>query len=102
MSTQFDRSGSYQGEWTDWRGNPTRKKGRVHRLVLLGPPGVGKGTQAQLLGDALGSCHLSTGDLFRSATCQPNPSPALQSALEAMRTGQLVPDPVVIEMVRER
>jgi len=37
------------------------------RLVLLGAPGVGKGTQAQLLSDRLGACHLSTGDVFRAA-----------------------------------
>jgi adenylate kinase len=70
--------------------------------VLLGPPGVGKGTQAQLLHQALGACHLSTGDLFRAARSQANPSPALQSALEAMRRGDLVSDSVVIAMVRER
>ena len=41
--------------------------GREHafRLVLLGPPGVGKGTQAELLCKALGTCHVSTGDVFR-------------------------------------
>jgi adenylate kinase len=70
--------------------------------VLLGPPGVGKGTQAHLLHEALGACHLSTGDLFRAAQCHADPSPALQSALEAMRRGELVSDAVVIAMVRER
>jgi adenylate kinase len=69
---------------------------------LLGPPGVGKGTQAQLLHEALGACHLSTGDLFRAAQCQAEPSPSLQTALEAMRRGELVPDSVVIDMVQER
>jgi adenylate kinase len=72
------------------------------RLVLIGPPGVGKGTQAQLLSRALGACHLSTGDLFRAAQCQLEPSPALRSALEAMRRGELVPDDLVVSMVRER
>ncbi len=72
------------------------------RLILLGPPGVGKGTQAQLLQEALGACHLSTGDLFRNAQCQCEPTPALQSALDAMRRGELVPDTVVVSMVRER
>ncbi len=76
--------------------------GRVYRLVLLGPPGVGKGTQAQGLCDTLGNCHLSTGDLFRAAGCQSQPSQALHDALDAMRRGQLVSDSVVIEMVRER
>src|ERR1039457_3972163 len=40
---------------------------RPWRLVLLGAPGVGKGTQAQLLTQQLGACHLSTGDIFRTA-----------------------------------
>ena len=73
-----------------------------YRLILLGPPGVGKGTQAQMLSDALGACHLSTGDLFRAAMCQTEPSPALRSALNAMRRGELVSDDLVVTMVRER
>jgi adenylate kinase len=73
-----------------------------YRLILLGPPGVGKGTQAQQLSRALGSCHLSTGDLFRAAQCQLKPSPALRSALEAMWRGELVLDDLVVSMVRER
>jgi adenylate kinase len=77
-------------------------RGGPYRLVLLGPPGVGKGTQAPLLYRALGSCHLSTGDLFRSAHCRFGPSPALKSALEAMWRGELVPDELVVSMVRER
>jgi adenylate kinase len=71
--------------------------------VLLGAPGVGKGTQADLLHQRLGACHLSTGDVFRAAVqngC--DPSPAMQSALEFMRRGELVPDSTVWEMVRER
>ena len=75
---------------------------RPSRVVLLGPPGVGKGTQAELLCDSLGTCHLSTGDLFRSAQCAENPSPALKSALDAMRRGELVSDRVVVSMVEER
>ena len=75
---------------------------RVYRLILLGPPGVGKGTQAKLLCDRLRTCHLSTGDLFRSATCEPEPTPAMAAALEAMRRGELVSDELVMSMVRER
>jgi adenylate kinase len=72
------------------------------RLVLLGPPGVGKGTQAKLLCEKLRTCHLSTGDLFRSATCEGASSPAMQEALEVMQRGELVSDELVVSMVRER
>ena len=74
------------------------------RLVLLGAPGVGKGTQAQLLTQRLGACHLSTGDVFRASGCRPEceQSPAMQAALQHMRRGELVPDSIVWEMVRER
>jgi adenylate kinase len=74
------------------------------RLILLGAPGVGKGTQAELLDHRLGACHLSTGDVFRAAagreTCEL--SPAMTAAIEFMRKGELVPDATVWEMVRER
>lgn len=73
------------------------------RLVLLGAPGVGKGTQADLLHQRLGACHLSTGDVFRAANrLDCNPSPAMKAALEYMCRGALVPDTIVWEMVRER
>jgi adenylate kinase len=75
---------------------------RSYRFVLLGPPGVGKGTQAALLCQALGACPLSTGDLFRAAQHDAEPSSALRTALEAMRRGELVPDEVVVATVRER
>lgn len=78
--------------------------GRAMRLVLLGAPGVGKGTQAELLCATLGSCQLSTGDVFRAARCMEagQLSPAMQAALGHMQRGELVPDETVIEMVRER
>ncbi len=75
---------------------------RVYRLVLLGPPGVGKGTQAELLCGRLGTCQLSTGDLFRAGSCGAESSPAMQAALQAMRRGELVSDELVMSMVRER
>ena len=46
---------------------PSKPAGRIWRLVLLGAPGVGKGTQAELLSERLGACQLSTGDVFRAA-----------------------------------
>ncbi|HTW56084.1 MAG TPA: adenylate kinase [Thermoplasmata archaeon] len=70
------------------------------RIVLLGPPGVGKGTQASRLGRALGVPHLSTGDLLRSAVAARSPL-----GLEAdghMRAGRLVPDPLVLRILQER
>src|SRR5579883_2288626 len=74
------------------------------RLILLGAPGVGKGTQADLLRQRLGACHLSTGDVFRAAAsrdhCQLGP--AMTAALGFMRRGELVPDSTVWDMVRER
>ena len=72
------------------------------RLVLLGPPGVGKGTQAKLLCERLRACHLATGDLFRTAKSDGAMSPAMRGALDAMQRGDLVSDEVVISMVRER
>jgi adenylate kinase len=74
------------------------------RLVLLGVPGVGKGTQAELLSRQLGACHLSTGDVFRDAKClaEGERSPALESALGQMKRGELVSDQTVLKMVDER
>ena len=74
------------------------------RLVLLGAPGVGKGTQAELLCANLGTCHLSTGDIFRAAKAMDaaQRTPALTAALEYMRRGDLVPDETVLALVTER
>ena len=73
------------------------------RLILLGAPGVGKGTQADLLHQRLRACHHSTGDVFRAASkSQCELSPAMKAAMEYMRRGALVPDATVWEMVCER
>jgi adenylate kinase len=73
-------------------------------LILLGAPGVGKGTQADLLRQRLGACHLSTGEVFRAAAGRSAcpQTPATMAALDYMRRGALVPDSTVWEMVRER
>jgi len=72
--------------------------------VLLGAPGVGKGTQAEMLCAKLGACHLSTGDIFRAArSADPCArTPALTMALQYMRRGDLVPDETVLALVAER
>lgn len=74
------------------------------RLVLLGAPGVGKGTQAELLNRQLRACHLSTGDVFRAAGSRKDceQSPAIREAVAHMRRGELVPDTTVWEIIRER
>ena len=83
---------------------PAEPRARPKRLVLLGAPGVGKGTQAELLAVNLGACHLSTGDIFRAAkgldACER--TPALSAALEFMKRGDLVPDQTVLALVTER
>lgn len=83
---------------------PPTAASRPRRLVLLGAPGVGKGTQAELIHERMGACQLSTGDVFRAAksTCEGERSPALTAALDFMRRGELVPDSTVLDMVRER
>ncbi len=74
------------------------------RIVLLGAPGVGKGTQAELLNARFGACHLSTGDAFRAATGKADRhlTAAMADAMEYIRRGALVPDETVWDMVRER
>ncbi|GAA0524774.1 adenylate kinase [Saccharopolyspora subtropica] len=70
------------------------------RLVLVGPPGAGKGTQAAVLSEELGVPHISTGDLFRANIG--NETPLGQKAKSYMDAGELVPDEVTNEMVRNR
>jgi adenylate kinase len=83
---------------------PPQPSVRPFRLVLLGAPGVGKGTQAELLSQRLGACHLSTGDIFRAAKSlsKEKRSAALSEALTYMSQGRLVPDATVLAVVRER
>ncbi len=69
-------------------------------LILFGPPGVGKGTQAARLKEALGLAHVATGDLFRDHLKRETELGKL--AKSYMDRGALVPDDVTIGMVRER
>ena len=70
------------------------------KLVFLGPPGAGKGTQADKVCAEVKIPHISTGDLLRTAIRQETPIGI--SAKSFIDKGQLVPDSVVIEMVKER
>ena len=69
-------------------------------IIFLGPPGAGKGTQAQVICQKLGIPQISTGDMLRSAIAQQTETGL--KAKEYMDKGQLVPDEVVIAIVKER
>lgn len=103
MNAKSDRAAWLKGPGTDCL-VPAQAQAHPCRYVLLGAPGVGKGTQAELLSERLGACQLSTGDVFRAAksTAECERSPALNLALAAMSRGELVPDETVLAMIRER
>lgn len=69
-------------------------------LVLLGPPGVGKGTQAKIISERTGLAHISSGDLFRENL--KNQTELGKLAQTYMSKGELVPDDITIGMIRER
>ncbi len=70
------------------------------RIILIGPPGAGKGTQSQRLLDLLKVPHLSTGEMLRAEARAG--TPAGLEAAQAMARGQLVPDPIIVAMVSRR
>jgi adenylate kinase len=70
------------------------------RLILLGPPGAGKGTQSERLLAHLRIPHLSTGDMLRAAIAARTPVGILAETY--MSAGQLVPDPIILDLVGER
>jgi adenylate kinase len=72
----------------------------VTRVIFLGPPGAGKGTQAKTLADNWNIAHISTGDILRQALKEQTPLGV--KAQGYMDKGELVPDQLVQEMVQER
>ncbi len=84
----LDQAGRLQGE------------GAVVRLILLGPPGAGKGTQAARIVQRWPIPHISTGEMFRRAV--DDDTPLGQQVRQYMESGQLVPDELVVQMVRRR
>jgi adenylate kinase len=70
------------------------------RLILLGPPGAGKGTQAAFIAERYGIPQVSTGDMLRAAAEAGTPGGL--AAKKLMDAGHLVPDEVMVELVRER
>lgn len=77
-----------------------RAASQAVRVVMLGPPGAGKGTQAERIAQQQGVPHVSTGDIFRDAVKQG--TPLGREAKEFMDRGDLVPDRIVIGIVEER
>jgi adenylate kinase len=70
------------------------------QLIFLGPPGAGKGTQAQLLAEYLQVPHISTGDILRAAVAAQTPLGI--KAQSYMERGELVPDQLLLDLVEER
>ncbi len=70
------------------------------RLILLGPPGAGKGTQASILTKHFGMPHVSTGDIFRANIARGTPLGLKAKAI--LDSGELVPDEITIGIVRDR
>ena len=72
----------------------------LHNIVLMGPPGAGKGSLATILRDELKLPHISTGDMFREAI--KNETPLGKEAKSYLDSGNLVPDELTIALVKER
>jgi adenylate kinase len=75
--------------------------GKPLRIILLGPPGAGKGTQARILTEKYGIVAISAGDLFRARVKDPN-DPLGKEIKAILDAGKLVPDAVTIRMISER
>jgi len=72
----------------------------VTRLIFLGPPGAGKGTQANMLSEHCDVPHIATGDILRAAVA--DQTELGQKAEQYMNAGELVPDALILNLIRER
>lgn len=70
------------------------------RLIFLGPPGAGKGTQAQIISENYKIPHVSTGDILRAAVAQE--TPLGKQAKGYMNRGELVPDELILNLIQDR
>ncbi len=105
MKTKNDRASWITGGRVPCSILPKVTRANPLRFVLLGAPGVGKGTQAERISEYYGVCHLSTGDVFRAAKDlqeKGTASPTMTRALNYMLRGDLVPDEIVLELIHER
>jgi adenylate kinase len=80
-------------------GDTGNAKGEQVRLLLIGPPGSGKGTQAVRIGDHFGIAHISSGDLLRQHVTQG--TPIGRTVQEYLAKGDLVPDGIVMDVLRK-
>lgn len=71
------------------------------KLIFLGPPGTGKGTQAERISESLGIAHISTGEMFRQLADEGNPI-GIEARDNYWGKGNLVPDDLTIKLVKER
>jgi adenylate kinase len=81
-------------------GSPTQERGNVVNVVLMGPPGAGKGTQAGTVAGLVGVTHVASGDLFRELVKQDSDN--ARQAKAYMDRGELVPDELTLSIVMDR
>ncbi|KAK3372768.1 adenylate kinase-domain-containing protein [Lasiosphaeria ovina] len=80
-------------------GSPSKATSEEIRMILIGPPGAGKGTQAPKIKEKFSCCHLATGDMLRSQVAKK--TPLGREAKKIMDQGGLVSDDIVIGMIKE-